>query len=554
MNKQEVITLLREPNGSEKLAFAEEALSVCLELVKTKEPSDALGPALSYLARSSKRKAFMERILASLSKRELEELLSSDSFKVRKNTARLLSHVAIEGMDKVLAETLTRETVRMVRPSLILALGSMATPFAMDFLASYQVEAPKEGEEKHAKAEEEALKKALDQPGQNPRHAFLGWPTGTRLRLTCAKGLEGALESEILEKNAGKILKRGQGWSLVEVTDPKRIMGVRTWQEILLPLKGVSPSDIVRETDSFLEKVLEKGTKSSKVGFRVEMTKDREELKELAGKIEEASLALTGAFQLINRTSDYEVEIRILGKEGPVFLKLWNVEENRFFYRQEAIPASIHPSNAAGLMRYADLSLRKLGRKPKKGQIMVLDPCCGSATLLYERMMLSKERREALPYVVGLDKEQRALEAASKNAKALEEGLQDQTYHPRFSDATAGNRDQKTLPLRLVKGDLAVFAPKRSDGSPLLFDEIYANLPFGIRVGDHEENIKIYPRLVKNLPQWLAPEGFAVLYTMEGSLLKRLLSEEKSLAILTETKIQAGGLEPKVFIVIKNNR
>ena len=58
----------------------------------------------------------------------------------------------------------------------------------------------------------------------------------------------------------------------------------------------------------------------------------------------------------------------------------------------------------------------------------------------------------------------------------------------------------------------------------------------------------------RNLPRWLAPEGFAVLYTMEGSLLKRLLSEEKSLAILTETKIQAGGLEPKVFIVIKSNR
>ena len=82
-------------------------------------------------------------------------------------------------------------------------------------------------------------------------------------------------------------------------------------------------------------------------------------------------------------------------------------------------------------------------------------------------------------------------------------------------------------------------------------DEVYANLPFGIRVGSHENNLDLYQKLMENLTQWLKEGGIAVLYTMEGRLLEAQLRRHPRLVLLRKASVEAGGLMPKVFIIRK---
>ena len=81
------------------------------------------------------------------------------------------------------------------------------------------------------------------------------------------------------------------------------------------------------------------------------------------------------------------------------------------------------------------------------------------------------------------------------------------------------------------------------------YDEVISNLPFGIRVGSHLENQALYVAIADRLPQWLKPGGVAVLYTMEFTLLKRILQERPNLKLLKSGRTEAGGLTPGIFIL-----
>ncbi len=118
MNKEVVIKLLMEPNGSEKLAKTEGALPVCLDIVRAGEPLEAIGPALSYLVRISRSKAGKKAVTEALTQRRVKELLKDPSPKVRKNTARLLSQIRIPGSEAALMNALKNETIRMVSSAL----------------------------------------------------------------------------------------------------------------------------------------------------------------------------------------------------------------------------------------------------------------------------------------------------------------------------------------------------------------------------------------------------------------------------------------------------
>ena len=95
----------------------------------------------------------------------------------------------------------------------------------------------------------------------------------------------------------------------------------------------------------------------------------------------------------------------------------------------------------------------------------------------------------------------------------------------------------------LVHKDCTAFVPRAP------YDLILSNLPFGNRVGTHQDNERLYARLCTMLPEWLAPGGVAVLYTMEYTLLHRCLGAQKKLRRVGETRTAAGGLLPWVIVV-----
>ena len=138
----------------------------------------------------------------------------------------------------------------------------------------------------------------------------------------------------------------------------------------------------------------------------------------------------------------------------------------------------------------------------------------GSGALLIER-----EKLAPAASLTGVDIAHRAIDIARKNAE------------------NAGSK------AKFICNDMLRFEAKRP------YDEIVANLPFGNRVGTHANNERLYAGLLDRLPQWLNEDGVAILYTMEFTLLKKLIRERPKLKLVTETRTEAGGLMPGIFII-----
>ena len=144
----------------------------------------------------------------------------------------------------------------------------------------------------------------------------------------------------------------------------------------------------------------------------------------------------------------------------------------------------------------------------------IADPCCGSGTFLIER-----EKLYSCAGLTGVDISNKAIDIARSNAEA------------------AGSI------AKFVHNDCMRFTAERP------YDELVANLPFGNRVGSHKSNEKLYAGILENLPKWLRRGGVAILYTMEYTLLKKLIREHPGLRLVTEVRTEAGGLMPAVFVI-----
>ena len=170
----------------------------------------------------------------------------------------------------------------------------------------------------------------------------------------------------------------------------------------------------------------------------------------------------------------------------------------------------MNPCVAAAVLRFARDHLSVNAR--------VIDPCCGSGTFLIERGRLSP-----CASLTGVDIAHRAIDIARRNT------------------ALSGVNAKYTV------NDILRFECHRP------YDELISNLPFGNRVGTHSSCESLYKGLLEKLPQLVKKGGVAVLYTMEFTLLKRLIREQGSrLTLLSQQRTEAGGLTPMIFIIRVN--
>ena len=503
MNKKQVYEQLRAPNGAEQLAHDlpaafEGAWALFLE-------GDA--PAAGLLARAAKQKQWRQEMVARLSDRApLHTALQSDSFKMRKNAARLAGALGDPADAAALIAALEREDKRMVRPSQLLALGALQCAEAEAYLRSYQVTpAADPSEESHCRAEQDALKKALSTYCQSEKHLFIGLDRPMPIQLTCPAATEPLL-AKALQK-AGVEL---QGFSTKSVRahleNIAALEPIRYWQELLFVFMKDQPFSTERIGECCKREILPflKATHRGNPPFSYRL-----ELRNIAerGKVARALVSAIDCPELINNPSAYEVEFRLTQLKDRVELcvKLFTLSDNRFDYRKKELPASIHPTTAAGVLALVGPYLKE--------NAVVADPCCGSGTMLLERAQITKCR------LMGVDIVPSALEAAHENSEAAQ------------------------LPVELHLGDARFWKPTE----PL--DEVISNLPFGNRVGGHRSNQKLYESLVRNLAEWLRPGGIAVLYTMEMQLLRRLVLRAPKLVLVKEYRTDAGGLHPTVFLI-----
>jgi len=180
-------------------------------------------------------------------------------------------------------------------------------------------------------------------------------------------------------------------------------------------------------------------------------------------------------------------------------------------WRKEYVPAGINPSLAYILCMVADL----------REEDIVYDPFCGAGVIPITALKHFNVKR-----VICSDISGKAVEKSEINFKAA--CIDKSRYRLFRSDI----RD-----IRLNKRNV---------------DKIVSNLPFGIRVGEHNDNKEIYLSLEKVAERVLRRKGFLVLLTQEKKLLREVFNKE-DWNVKSVLRVNEGGLLPEVFVIKRRN-
>lgn len=183
-----------------------------------------------------------------------------------------------------------------------------------------------------------------------------------------------------------------------------------------------------------------------------------------------------------------------------LFRREWKVENS---------PAGINPSLAYILCLLANL----------KEDDILLDPFCGAGTIVLTAVTSFNIKKS-----IGSDKSEKAIRWSIENSK-----------HANF--------DKKKL--LLFQGDI-----KKINFEKESVNKIVTNPPFGIRVGDHDDNVKLYNALFSKISTFLSQKGLAIIYTQEKKLVEQNCNKFQ-LKILKELKVEQGGLIPSIYIIKK---
>lgn len=507
ISKEQFKKRISQENGAELLMKdAERALEPALELY-----AEGYAPASAFLWRCARNKKMGERIdeFFGEDRDVLYAGLKHTSPKMRQNSARLVSYIG-KPMDlESVIEALSKEEIRYVRPNMLLAIGSIGNDEAGKFLDSYKVMPAKSSEDEvHVKEEQYALTTAKKKFLKFDKHTFTHLPQPVEIKLKTPDRMADGLARELSELGY-RVASVHQASVRVHTDDYAGLFKARCFTEALMEISvNANPfsKGIAIKAKAFMEKLLPACHEGKPpFGYRIELRGENINRVQLSRKISE----YMDSDIIQNSPSNYDTELRIeYQKNGSanIFLKLLTFRDDRFDYRLEALPASMHPTTAASILRYAENYLSENAR--------VLDVCCGSGTFLIER-----EKFLPCASLTGVDIAHNAIEIARKNARA------------------AGSC------AKFIVNDCLRFQADRP------YDELIANLPFGNRVGSHKDNVELYNGILDRLPYWVKKGGVAVLYTMEHTLLKRLLRDRPYLKLITEVRTEAGGLTPTVFVV-----
>lgn len=429
------------------------------------------------------------------------KLLFADDAKVRKNAALVLGDLGIDEALFSLYHAYQTEEKNFVKSSYLTAMEKLdCKAYLSDFRRRYKelcAYVPAEEEKKHVHAELKELEKILLKYDGRTKHTFTGYKEKNRIILTASKECRGIIMKQLEKENP---LEHPLG-VLIETTDLRPYLAMRTYREILFLLncskKLKQDAQIIGEAlaESDLVAKLEKcHEQKDPFYFRLEVRSSQPLDKKAAfAKRIGAILEEKSKRRLINSTSDYEIEIRLLqSKDGFFFpcVKLYTLPMKRFSYRRNSIAASIYPATAALMMEVA--------RPYLKEGAQVLDPFCGVGTMLIER-----DRLVAAKDMYGTDI---------------------------FGEAIAGARENAALAGReiiFINRDFFDFKHE------YLFDEIVSDMPVKGKK-TREEQSSFYEKFFEKAAGHLKENGIMILYSNEIGFIKRQMRVDKRFCLRKE--------------------
>ena len=433
------------------------------------------------------------------------DLLQHEDAKVRKNTALIMGELAVPAFAEILFEAYENETQRFVKSSYLSALKDMdLTALLPKLRTSYECvkSIPITDEnKKHLGEELRLLEELLVQEDGEKRHKFTGYDTLNEMVLLCNSN-----HIHVTIDQLGKIPKKEfTAGVMVKTKELREVLKIRTYRELLFAVDGVRtvPSDELTAAQILSDGTIYEFLKERHKGegpfyFRLDI-KGKIDPEKRISMIKKMSMEIEHASdrKLLNSVNHYEVEIRLIqNKEGKfnVLLRLYTLADERFSYRREVIPTSIHPSNAALTAELAKPYLVEGAQ--------VLDPFCGVGTMLIERDLCVKAKT-----MYGLDLYGEAIEKARNNTALVNKlGLKEE--------------DGGHLVINYINRDFFDFKHE------YLFDEIFTNMPTVSRSLGESELVTLYQKFFKRASDLLHDKGIIVLYTHNRSLVKKIANSK----------------------------
>ena len=209
---------------------------------------------------------------------------------------------------------------------------------------------------------------------------------------------------------------------------------------------------------------------------------------------------------------DYDVEVRVDVHDDRCLVSVQHTKEalSRRQARLFQPRAALKPNVAYALLRLAHLDA---------APDVVLDPFCGSGTILWEAGALWPDA-----HLIGNDWHEETLEGARDNAEA-----QTMTARVTLHEADVWHLAET---LEGKKADLVVTNP-----------------PFGVRLASSMDFGPFYRRVLHQLQAVLPPGGRVVILVLRQAPFNEALNETDAFDVRHVRVIEIGGLYPRVFVL-----
>ena len=419
-------------------------------------------------------------------------LLENDDAKVRKYAVKLLGMVGDPVLLDILFQHYEAEETQFLKSDYLAAMaGFEYKSYLPELKKRYRI---LEGQErtKHSEEEMKQLQKLIWKAEPPKFHSFCGDEIDNRILLIVPGGHEETVLKQVenIPETHGRVMTGG---CLVTTKNLEKVRQIRTFQAILFDFYPALISSMDGETIG--KKILKEGlipyiedrhVEKRPFMFRVNVKgmKDIAKKNQLAKALSKCLEENSGCM-LVNEPSFYEVEIRVIAagtKGSRVFLKLTSMPDKRFLYRKYTTSTSMHPAKAALIMQYVETYL--------KPEANILDPFCGTGTLLIERAA-----KVSFKSMYGLDISEQAVQAARENSRRA--GTTIHVVHRNFNDF---KHEYK-------------------------FDEILTDMPRTENLRQRDSASYLYELLFTRGRELLAPQGIMVVYSEDGKLMEKKLAE-----------------------------
>lgn len=470
----------------------------------------------SLMAAMLKKKAQRDSLTAYLEETNNSSLikaLSLSSPKLRKNTARVMSALNDEAYSPLLISALKKETQQYVRPSLVQAIGSIGESNSIKLLEELYEKADKDATDKNKINEIQALSVAIMKNEKFVPPTFTGLDSKKEVVLRTMPGYAFDLKDHLIKLGYEATTSNKNDQDVMVVTDKiESLFNIRTFSDLYflvarkIPLNGRSIYSALTEF-GLIPFLKQTHADFNKMYYRIEIPGTSITQKTRSEYIKNISFQINKMPGIHDNPYNYQFELLIepYSRSCDIYINLKTIKDDRFDYRVNTLPASISPYIAAIVSEY----IKKYAKSTSK----VLDPFCGTGTMLIERA-------KAAPYsnLSGVDIKNKAVEFATENS------------------------DKAGLSIEYTNSDILKYKPN------MKYTEVLSNMPFGNRVGTHTANIEIYEGFFKSVKNYLEKDAILALYTMEGKLLEST-AQKNNFQIIEKHKMYAGGLRPTLYIL-----